>query len=571
MHENEFSNPERWLETARDYKRKGDFISALTAVEQACVRLPAQDTQALAAAFSLKGLVLEKLKRYEESAKALSKAARFSPTNATIAANLISVYFLCGDYQAAITTAGTALERFPDQISLWAARAAAYVMLRDIDKALDDFSVVVGRLQPEFLQLPPADQAQIYNNYANTLVYAERYVEAGTHLQKACALCPDIAEYHEQAVRALRFGRNFEAAKKIAEQAKPLLEHSRLNQANTLKLSLAFLYLTLEDYDRGLPLYENRMTPEAANPSPARTLPFKGNNEYALLQQCPERGLMHYKDAPEKQKKARLKNAHILVTTEQGYGDMIMFARFLRMLCQQAKSVTFYQIDAVLALQTLWIEAPDNLHILSAPASLPAFDYWICEASLPCFYQASAQDLPPPVRLKAQDSDKARWKDWLDDHCQTQSDWPRIGVVGHWRHNDKRFQKQMGLVALESLADKPCWFIALEPELLPEDQTLVEEGQWKSLLRPALPYRDFADSAALISNLDRVITVDTVFIHLAASLGVPVDALIPFAADWRWGLAEKGGGPWYEKGVTIYRQKTAGDWSTCIDQVAKTL
>ena len=564
--ESGFSTPENWLEAAKHYKRKGDFISALTAVEQACVRLPAQDTQALAAAFSLKGLVLEKLKRYQESAQALRKAARFSPTNATIAANLISVHFLRGDYQAAISAAGTALERFPDQISLWAARAAAYVMLRDIDKALDDFSIVTGRLQPEFLQLPPADQAQIYNNYANTLVYAERYVEAGTHLQKACALCPDISEYHEQAVRALRFGRNFEAAIKIAEQAKPLLEHS-----DALRLSLAFLYLTLEDYDRGLPLYENRMTSEAVNSPPGGALPFKANEDYVLLQQCPELNLMQHKDAPEKQKKTLLKKSRILVTTEQGYGDMIMFARFLSMLCQQAKSVTFYQTRPELTLQTLWIEAPDNLNIVSAPAPLPAFDYWICEASLPCFYQASVRDLPPPVRLQAPQPDIIRWKDWLDDHCQTQPDWPRIGVVGHWRHNDKRFQKQMGLIALEPLAAKPCWFIALEPELLPEDQAFIDQGHFKNLLRPPAAYRDFADSAALISNLDRVITVDTVFIHLAASLGVPVDALVPFAADWRWGLAEQGGGPWYQKGVTIYRQKTAGDWSTCIDQVAKTL
>jgi hypothetical protein len=80
---------------------------------------------------------------------------------------------------------------------------------------------------------------------------------------------------------------------------------------------------------------------------------------------------------------------------------------------------------------------------------------------------------------------------------------------------------------------------------------------------------DFADTAALISNLDLVISVDTAIAHLAGALGKPVWTLLRFAADWRWfrGRQES---PWYPT-MKLFRQSKRGDWESVIRRVAEAL
>jgi len=85
-------------------------------------------------------------------------------------------------------------------------------------------------------------------------------------------------------------------------------------------------------------------------------------------------------------------------------------------------------------------------------------------------------------------------------------------------------------------------------------------------LRPLGRFRDFLELAAVIASLDLVITVDTVFAHLAGALARPVWLLLPFNSDWRW-LRERGDSPWYPT-MRLYRQPRLGDWSDVIARVA---
>ena len=80
---------------------------------------------------------------------------------------------------------------------------------------------------------------------------------------------------------------------------------------------------------------------------------------------------------------------------------------------------------------------------------------------------------------------------------------------------------------------------------------------------------DFADTAAVIEQLDLVITVDTAVAHLAGALGRPVWILLPYAADWRW-LHGRGDSPWYPSAL-LFRQPALGDWRTVLDAVQATL
>jgi hypothetical protein len=80
---------------------------------------------------------------------------------------------------------------------------------------------------------------------------------------------------------------------------------------------------------------------------------------------------------------------------------------------------------------------------------------------------------------------------------------------------------------------------------------------------------DFADTAAIIENLDLVISVDTSIVHLAGALGRPVWTLLPFAPDWRW-LTQRHDTPWYPT-MRLFRQPRPGDWSAVFDDVAAAL
>jgi ADP-heptose:LPS heptosyltransferase len=80
---------------------------------------------------------------------------------------------------------------------------------------------------------------------------------------------------------------------------------------------------------------------------------------------------------------------------------------------------------------------------------------------------------------------------------------------------------------------------------------------------------DFSDTAALIANLDLVITIDSAVAHLAGAMGKPVMLMLPFSADWRWMLG-RSDSPWYPT-MRLFRQTRAGDWSTCIGQITQAL
>ena len=97
----------------------------------------------------------------------------------------------------------------------------------------------------------------------------------------------------------------------------------------------------------------------------------------------------------------------------------------------------------------------------------------------------------------------------------------------------------------------------------PDDATVLKERS--RLLHLGDQLKDFSDTAALISSLDLVISVDTSVAHLAGALAKPVCVLLPFLPDWRW-LLDRDDSPWYPT-ARLFRQHTAGDWSAVINQV----
>jgi hypothetical protein len=104
---------------------------------------------------------------------------------------------------------------------------------------------------------------------------------------------------------------------------------------------------------------------------------------------------------------------------------------------------------------------------------------------------------------------------------------------------------------------------------LQEERQLAPSQETCTLLEPPKEASDVRDLAALMLNLDLIITVDTMAAHLAGALGRPVWILLPFAADWRW-MLDRLDSPWYPT-ARLFRQKPQSPWSTVIAEVAKEL
>ena len=129
--------------------------------------------------------------------------------------------------------------------------------------------------------------------------------------------------------------------------------------------------------------------------------------------------------------------------------------------------------------------------------------------------------------------------------------------------NDRNRSLDVALLASAFVDLDPCSFtlVSLQRDTTAIEQALVRRRAGWVDAGPEL--EDFADSAALMANLDLIISVDSAVCHLAGALGRPVWTLLPFAADWRW-LQQRSDSPWYP-GMRLLRQPAPGDWPAVLD------
>ena len=144
----------------------------------------------------------------------------------------------------------------------------------------------------------------------------------------------------------------------------------------------------------------------------------------------------------------------------------------------------------------------------------------------------------------------------------------RVGLVwsGNPRHRDD-IKRSIELNALSSLFDVAATFVSLQTELRAGDAALLRERS--DIISLGQSFENFTDTAALISCLDLVISVDTSVAHLAGALGRPVWILLPFVPDWRW-LLDRDDSPWYPT-ARLFRQTNTRDWHSVVDHVRTAL
>jgi hypothetical protein len=225
------------------------------------------------------------------------------------------------------------------------------------------------------------------------------------------------------------------------------------------------------------------------------------------------------------------------VWPEQGYGDQIMFARFIPWLKAQAAEVTLICRPGLERL------LGSSLEVRALPAAgtvdFGEPDYWVSIADLAPRFGLTLETIPSAPYLRPPGS----WSDLGPGF--------KVGLktVGNPEYlNDAH--RSLTPDATEALQNLPARMISLEP---------AHTGA-----------RDFAETAAIVDQLDLVISVDTSVAHLAGALGKPCWILLSaIHTDWRW-MRDRRDSPWYPT-VRLYRQTTPGDWSAVIGEIRRDL
>jgi hypothetical protein len=195
---------------------------------------------------------------------------------------------------------------------------------------------------------------------------------------------------------------------------------------------------------------------------------------------------------------------------------------------------------------------------------LPAYDYHCPLLSLPLVFGTTLTTIPAAVPyVNAAGEKVAAWRERLGPTSRRRVGLAWSGSPGH--KNDRN--RSVPLAELTGLARAGVDLISLQKEVREADRATLEAC-------PAIRHfgaclQDFDDTAALIANLDLVISVDTAVAHLAGALGKPVWILLPYAPDWRW-LVGRTDSPWYPT-ARLYRQPRPGDWANPIQRMAEEL
>lgn len=254
----------------------------------------------------------------------------------------------------------------------------------------------------------------------------------------------------------------------------------------------------------------------------------------------------------------------VLLHAEYGYGDTLQFCRYAADVASRGAHVLL-QVQRGLGDVLSGLAA--DARVVEDGQPLPPFDLHCPLMSLPLALGLHTREivtLPTPY-LRADPGRIGHWRKRMDGLGMPA---PRIGIVCSGNPAHRRDQQRSIALGqfLRALPDG-MRAVCLQPDLREADAAALEADGRVSF--PGRELANFADTAALISTLDLVITVDTSTAHLAGALGKPVWILLPHAPDWRW-LLQREDSPWYPS-ARLFRQEKADDWSAPLARVREAL
>ena len=256
-----------------------------------------------------------------------------------------------------------------------------------------------------------------------------------------------------------------------------------------------------------------------------------------------------------------LEGRSILVYCEQGLGDAIQFARYIPLLVDKGGRVI---LEAQQSLISLLASLNSVEKVLLKSETPPLTNFHIPLLSLPHLFGTTLSTVPTDIPYLSPPLDLVRY--WQAKLGESQSVF-RIGLAwaGKATPDPNRSCPPDHLAPLLDIPST-CFYSLQFGE---SDRLPLSSKMAGHVIDLADDLGDFAKTAALIANLDLIITIDTVVAHLAGALGKPVWVMLPFASDWRW-MSDRADSPWYPS-MRLFRQPRPGDWQPVVLEIAQTL
>ncbi len=269
----------------------------------------------------------------------------------------------------------------------------------------------------------------------------------------------------------------------------------------------------------------------------------------------------------------------LLIGVEAGHGDMIQFSRYAAVLkAQGAVRIALICHPALKALFST-LDGVDSVIALDEPLPPAIWDFWTPLLSIPFHCQTRLDSIPATLPyLRAERTKAEFWASRMSRDCgrdcgrESTPEALRIGLL--WKGNprfendaDRSLPNLKILASLGALAG--VRFFSLQKGAGEEDAAHPPASL--ALVNLGAEIADFADTAAIVENLDLVICVDTAVAHLAGAMGKACWVLLPdYKTDWRW-LTERSDSPWYPGVMRLFRQPRMGDWATVLGEVRASL
>lgn len=509
------ASPDVLLAQAAAYYRSGAFEEAA----QCGLDIVAQ-AQDHFDALHLLGVVCLNRGLAADAACYLARAVRLRPDNALVNINLGKAWLALKLFPRAEAVSRHVVASHPGNADAWNNLGNAMTEQQRMDEGIAAYRTALA-CKP--------DLEAAHFNLAKALIASDRHDEAVDSYRAALACAP--AERVADILAALGHGL---VELDRAEEALAVFESEQASRAEPLDLTWyrSLLHLQLGDYAAGWRDYESRWS-------------VKGHDK--------PRADGSVIDI------AAVAGKRILVTSEQGRGDVIQFVRYAPLLAALGATVYLSIYDD---LKRLLTGMPGIAGVHGEDEDEPSYDIVTSTMSLPLAFHTTIETIPSHVPYISVAPDRAAaWAVKLGTTPKC-----RVGLA--WSSSNPGAARAMTLTVLRPLLDCPgAVFHSLQKELNATDMEYFRRDGRVLDHRAALI--DFAETAALIEALDLVVTIDTGVAHLAGALGKPVWIMLPHVAEWRW-LRHRDDSPWYPT-ARLFRQTSRGDWDGVVARVAAAL
>jgi len=517
------SNPDAHTNLGNVWLERGELHRA-----EACYRAALTLQPSLLPARMNLGATLRRQGRSEDAAECYREVLALDSNNGPALSELGLIHMAAGRLAEAEECLSRAINAAPRLLPAWCNLADCFLALGKREQAEQTCEKAL-EIQPK--------SADALSAFARALVPVDPE-RAERFCREAIAIAPDHGGALNTLGTILRARGKVEGAEATFRRALSVDP-----EAIAAKYNLAIACLRKGDYRQGFELYESRFQAFGERMVAARRFEQTLGTERRWHGQS-------------------VAGTRILVWTEQGFGDAIMTLRYLPLLKLRGTRELLVVCQPELARLIGGIPTVDRVVTTGDDLSRDEFDLHCPAMSLPREFGTRHDSIPCDVPYVGIPADLAKaWRERFAGATGVKVGiaWAGSELLEAHARRSLPLSKLAPLLAVQNVS-----FISLQ-KALPAGDTEDRE----QIIDRMAECGDFMDTAALIANLDLVISVDTAVVHLAGALGRPVWLLNRFDGDWRWGLGLDRS-PWYPT-MTIFNQTAPDRWEDVIERVATDL